>query len=57
MKYQRPTLKEYGSAHSVTGVFGAETATDQSFDPNGRVDEEGRGTIDSCASEDQENCL
>jgi hypothetical protein len=56
MNYQRPTLKEYGSAASVTGIFGAESEQDESFDPNVNVVEEGRGTIDQCATPDGENC-
>ena len=55
--YSPPTLVEYGSIDALTGIFGSDVTQDQSFDPQGRVIATGTGSIDQCATVNQDQCL
>ena len=55
--YTTPTLVEYGEVGALTGIFGSAMTQDQSFDPQGRVINTGTGSIDQCATANDQNCL
>lgn len=55
--YKAPTINEYGSVGNLTGIFGSDQVEDQSFDPNGRVIQTGEGSINQCATVNNETCL
>ena len=55
--YNTPSLVEYGQVGALTGIFGSDMSPDQSFDENGNVIQTGTGSIDQCATTNQEFCL
>ena len=55
--YNTPSLVEYGQVGALTGIFGSELVEDQSFGTSGEVIDEGTGSIDQCATTNQEFCL
>ena len=55
--YNAPALVEYGQVGALTGIFGSDMTQDQSFDPDGKVIDTGTGSIDQCATSNQEFCL
>jgi len=55
--YNAPTLCEYGHVGALTGIFGSDLTQDQSYNPDGKVIDEGIGSIDQCATPNQVQCL
>ena len=55
--YTSPSLVEYGQVGALTGIFGTDMTQDQSFDQNGRVIATGTGSIDQCATTNQQFCI
>jgi hypothetical protein len=55
--YEAPKLTEYGPVEELTGIFGDVTVADTSYYPNGDVLTTGEGSIDQCATTDQQYCL
>ena len=55
--YQAPALVEYGAVGDLTGIFGSSAVVDSSFDQNGNLIGNGTGSIDQCATTNQEQCL
>ena len=55
--YNAPALVEYGEVGALTGIFGSDMTQDQSFDPTGKVIATGTGSIDQCATVNQQACL
>jgi hypothetical protein len=49
--YQSPSVVEYGSIASLTGIFGGPSSGDVLVDENGQEDGFGFNSIDACAEE------
>ena len=55
--YTPPEIRNYGAVGALTGIFGSDLSPDQSFNETGEVIARGTGSIDQCATSNQEFCL
>lgn len=55
--YGRPSLTSYGDVDALTGVFGNPSSGDVASNLSGNVVQEGGLSVDSCPTEDAEDCM
>ena len=55
--YNAPSLVEYGTASALTADSRDSSAADIFFDRNGDAQQGLNGSLDTCATRDDENCL
>ncbi len=55
--YLEPRLMAYGSVERLTGIFGNPSTGDVQFDLSGDVVESGDLSVDSCPTQNQEDCV
>ncbi len=54
--YKEPKLTVYGSAQSITGYIGPEITEDVGYNSQGEQEQD-EGTLNTCPTDDDNNCL
>lgn len=54
--YSSPRLSMYGGVNTLTGVFGNPSTGDVAYNLSGDVIQEGGQSIDSCPTDDADDC-